>query len=252
MKWKNLMVKLVALLVVSCFLAVPAFGAQDSQALAAGYPSKASGVTATHAKLLENWGARLPKSGTYYMVKMPYEGSPNDFRFDTVDPLEVTSIKSSNASMIDFDSMVDVNPRFSVVKPGTTTISYKMSNGKSYSFVLKAIKYANPVKKLKIGDRNYASKVRSDDWKGINKEYLVGKVSVKAKPGWALKKITVEKYNSKSPTNYTAKKVKNNKKLTKNSKVKYLHVTFKNKKSKVVQTVTVAAEKWPDVPFECC
>ena len=75
-----------------------------------------------------------------------------------------------------------------VKKPGTATVTYRLK-GKQYTAKIVARKYSNPLKSLKIGGKEYASKFKGSVSANVNSEKLFGKVKVKPASGWKLKAI---------------------------------------------------------------
>lgn len=74
-------------------------------------------------------------------------------------------------------------------KPGKATITIKAKKGKKvYKKKCKVtfLKYVNPFSKLKIGGKNYTSKLKKKSDLNLNKAYLNGKVSYKLKKGYTI------------------------------------------------------------------
>ncbi len=128
-------------------------------------------------------------------------------------------------------------------KPGTAKMSFEDKQGKTYTVVLKALPYENPIKSLKITNinkgKNLAKKVNESfqytSQKGeqggliFPKKTASPKIKLEAKTGWKIKKITA-KYSGHEEY------VNNVNAQTKTMKLKeadkgaelWLHITFKN------------------------
>lgn len=91
-------------------------------------------------------------------------------------------------------------------------------------------KWVNPCKSLKLGNKDYASKYKNDQYYWFSKPSKTKKVklSVKANKGWTLKSIT---YNDGS--SYAYKKIKNNSTIKlSSSKNSSFSILFCNKKTR--------------------
>ena len=162
----------------------------------------------------------------YYLASKEWYGGVFELQ-------NVKNLKRKNISVVDADSdgcSKGCKTYYLVPKgPGKASLSYTYK-GKKYTrnFVFK--KYSNPVKSLKIGKKQLAKKFKSTYYYRTGKT-LKGKLQVKAAKNWKLQKIE-----------YNGKKVKNGAKVTYHKNKysdDYLVLTFKNKKTKVVQQVTV-------------
>ena len=101
-------------------------------------------------------------------------------------------------------------------KKGTTTLTVKIKTKKgtkTYKGKLKVVAYKNPVSKFKLGSKDLAKKFKSDTYYDYNESKKKTKVSIKAKKGWKVKKITYG-YWSTSKDKWVEKKLKNNSSFT--------------------------------------
>ena len=119
-----------------------------------------------------------------------------------------------------------------IKKAGTTKITYKFG-GKKYSVKYKVKNYVNPLKKLKIGSKNYASKFNpkalssgSDLAVASVGSMPKGKVSIKLKSGWKFVKGWYWKNN-------TMKYFKNGGKIPSGCQAIYLWVKKGNQRERL-------------------
>ena len=178
-----------------------------------------------------------------------------------------TSVKDWNHYWLDTDAVFDQeaavtmkSSKKSVVKPGssgsdfiakkagTAKITMKGKKGnkaKKYKCTVKVVKYKNPVKKFKIGKKDYTSKlnkpVYQDAWAAMKVKKGKAKISIKPKNGWKVKKIRYwwEQFDAEGNlVNQFDKKVKNNSKIAIKKGANYdsgLIITMTNKKEKLSQ-----------------
>ena len=117
---------------------------------------------------------------------------------------KITNLKSSKSSVVDAEassSSTGTFIRFSVKKKGTARITFKVKAGaKTYSYKCKVTvwPYSNPVKTLKIGNRDYASKFKTGRYYTIGKKFS-GKIKLGLKAGWTLQ--TIRTYNPQGGAN---------------------------------------------------
>ena len=176
----------------------------------------------------------IDKSVTYNLYK-------GQVRFGSVwvrNPVtnaKITGLKNSNSKVIEVTaSEDDMYPHVEIklVGEGTTKISFQYA-GKTLTQKITVRKYKNPCKLLKIGKTNYAKCFNKSGHYNHNKrtKNVTGKITIKPKKGWKLKKIEV--FNIYDGV----KKVKNNSKVTLSIKGTGtgLYAYFKNAKTGVVQ-----------------
>ena len=144
-------------------------------------------------------------------------------------------LKNSNSKVIEVTaSEDDMYPHVEIklIGEGTTKISFQYA-GKTLTQKITVRKYKNPCKLLKIGKTNYAKCFNKSGHYNHNKrtKNVTGKITIKPKKGWKLKKIEV--FNIYDGV----KKVKNNSKVTLSIKGTGtgLYAYFKNAKTGVVQ-----------------
>ena len=143
---------------------------------------------------------------------------------------KITNIKVADKKILKAYRHSDTKYEICLVpkKAGTTKVTFKYGK-KTFSMKVTVQKWVNPCKTLKLGNKNYASKFKNDQYYWFSKPSKTKKVklSVKANKGWTLKSIT---YNNGSSPSY--KKIKNNStiKLPSNKNT-YISVLFCNKKT---------------------
>ena len=148
----------------------------------------------------------------------PFSGCSTDIYSD---------LKSSNEKVLTLqktkrNGMVWVTAK--IKKTGKATVSFK-SNDEQEKFTVYVVKYANPFKSLKIGNKNYASKFKKSFAYHKIPLGTSGKLKFSIKKGWKLVNI----YKMNTSTAAVAKKIK------KGSKVKFakkdvIEIDLKNKK----------------------
>lgn len=135
-------------------------------------------------------------------------------------------------------------------KAGTTTISLVATAAgcteeQTYQFEFSARKYVNPLKTIKIGKTNYAKKFNKISAFAKKGKKLSGKLTVKVKKGWKIKKIQRVNMNQ---AYYTFKTIKNNRKVTLKGKIpQAVLVIAKNKKNGdeiYIMLECVSKESW--------
>ena len=156
---------------------------------------------------------------------------------------KITKLKSSNTKVltvkkIDNYSGIMITPK----KAGKSTITFKATKGsKTYSYkcVVKVMKYENPVKTLKIGSKNYASKFSKMDYIDLDgKKNYEGKLSIKTNKNWKVTYILI--YDAKTDK---VKEYKNNKKI-KLKKNQSLYIYFTNTKNDNHSCISILNQKW--------
>lgn len=153
--------------------------------------------------------------------------------------IKANSIKSSNSKVVSrYKYAISYNdcPYVTISKPGTATVSFKVkTGGKTYNLKTKVtvVKYTNPVKTLKVGKTNYASKFKKSNGYGLTKkDAKSGKLQIKTKANWKITKIKIIDANTGA-----AVSAKNNTVVDLNGK--WLEITFKNTKTKAVESLTL-------------
>ena len=161
------------------------------------------------------------------------------------------TVKSSKKSVIEpfYESG---HVYLSVKKKGKAKITIKnKSTKKTYKCTVKVIKYKNPFKKFKVGKLNGAKTFKT--WstgmmKSTPAKGTKAKVTIKAKKGWKVKKITLvsSKFNSSNGSFKTVtKNVKNKSTITYKggSWDQRLFVKMYNKKHKMNEEFTLCLTK---------
>lgn len=176
----------------------------------------------------------IDKSVTYNLYKGQV-GFGSVLIHNPVTNAKITGLKNSNSKVIEVTAGEDdMYPRVEIklVGEGTTKISFQYA-GKTLTQKITVRKYKNPCKLLKIGKTNYAKCFNKSGHYNHNKrtKNVTGKITIKPKKGWKLKKIEV--FNIFDGV----KKVKNNSKVTLSIKGTGtgLYAYFKNAKTGVVQ-----------------
>ena len=150
-------------------------------------------------------------------------------------------LESSKPSVAEIEKQGDPKyPYISVIakKAGTAKLTISVLESgkkKTYKMTVTVKKYSSPVKKYRIGSKNYAKKFK----KWIQSQNTVfpkkkAKVSISAAKGWKLKSIIV--YGSKKgQEDYVHKVIKNNSSFDFNkfSETDMITALFINKKTKV-------------------
>ena len=121
-------------------------------------------------------------------------------------------------------------------KPGAIKLSYRWG-GKSHTVTIRGYKYANPVKSLKIGGRQYAKKFSQTSVANLGSlsekgTCPTGKLQVVAAKNWKVKKIMVS-------TPQKTVSVKNGVKISCAKTNKEVLVCLCNSKTKVTQWVSL-------------
>lgn len=176
----------------------------------------------------------IDKSVTYNLYKGQV-GFGSVWVRNPVTNAKITGLKNSNSKVIEVTASEDASyPHLEIklVGEGTTKISFQYA-GKTLTQKITVRKYKNPCKLLKIGKTNYAKCFNKSGHYNHNKrtKNVTGKITIKPKKGWKLKKIEV--FNIFDGV----KKVKNNSKVTLSIKGTGtgLYAYFKNTKTGVVQ-----------------
>ena len=146
---------------------------------------------------------------------------------------KVTSVRSSNKKVATVKIVDCKSYNYILItkkKAGTTKITYKLA-GKTKTVTFKVCKWQNPVKTLKIGSKNYASKFKKSASAGTTIDLGGKTVKVKAASGWKVQKILAITDTG------SVKTVKNFKKLP--TTTYFVQVKLKNKNTKAVETVSV-------------
>jgi len=146
----------------------------------------------------------------------------------------ISRIKSSNTKVLTVKKSSVKNSsgvEITAKKAGKAVVSFRAKKGKntySYKCTVTVRKYTNPIKTLKLGNKNYRSQFANYDYFNLNsKKTVKGKLTVSAAKGWKLKEIQL--YNSKTQK---AKTIKNKSTVSLKNKTNTLWLTFTNTKTK--------------------
>jgi len=164
-------------------------------------------------------------------------GLPSDTRIMKVKNLKCSNPKVVSVSLTEADDRsfyITCNPR----KAGTANIQFQVKvQGKTYKYAIPytVIKYTNPVKTLKIGSVNYASKFKKSGVYIIGKKFS-GKLYITPQKGWKLDRLyTYTELDDAEPEEcMQIHKYKKGMKITVN-KGQHLSVEFKNTKGVVAR-----------------
>ena len=158
---------------------------------------------------------------------------------------KITNLKSSNKKVLTVSKKYQykyTTLNMKLKKAGTATISFKVKIGsKTYNYKCKVTvsAYTNPVKTLKIGSKNYASKFKNSSFYDLGgKKNHKGKLSITANKNWKIESIYI--YNLKTGKE---QKVKNNKSITL-KKNHTLGVSLRNKKTGKWSYVSLSNYNW--------
>jgi hypothetical protein len=176
----------------------------------------------------------------------------------SVKNIKKVKVTSSNKKIIYIGAMNGDSTGFvfTALKAGSANLTIKatLTSGKTktYKAKVKAVKYSNPVKSLKIGSKELASKLKKDMYASYKNKAESEKVSVKLKSGWTLKSIehtyykVVEKEASSGDSSDLDEtieektvKVKNGGKITYSDNEGSLIIKVYNKKTKLTETLVV-------------
>ena len=163
------------------------------------------------------------ESQTYYMNPSRNSGgSISVWGLTGSQSLKKANVKSSAPSVVKLGSVSNYNNKtdyynnnnpytsksstiyFSVGKPGTSTISFKIGS-KTYKSKVKVLKYVNPLSSLTVTGVNGGKTIHTKFNKKTEVDQKVSKsisnanITVKAKNGWAV--TYVNTYNPKTRTN---------------------------------------------------
>lgn len=157
-----------------------------------------------------------------------------------VEGAKMVTLKSSNKKVVKVAEKENVGKwiNFNARKPGTAKLTITVKKGnkiKKYTTKIKVVKYKNPVKVMKIGRKNVASKFKKQV---SNASYRTkatkAKLSIKPVSGWKLKEI---RGYSAYPVDY--KKLKNNRTFSVKKYGGVLEVDFYHVKTKVKETISL-------------
>ena len=112
-------------------------------------------------------------------------------------------------------------------KPGTVRLSY-VWKGKKHSLTLKAIRYKKPVKKLKVGSKNFAALYKRGSDRTVA---FSGTLRVEAAKGWKLRSI-----EGSTNDGWSFKKTLKNNAVVPDT-VTDIRLTFYNKTTKLTQSI---------------
>lgn len=148
---------------------------------------------------------------------------------------KVRKLKSSNKKVATVKADVGGLEITYGLRTGSTTISGTI-DGKKFSHKF-TVKYTCPVSTFKVNGKSALSTLKKKNVFVTKNTLKNKKVTIKAKKGWVITKVTNTK-NFKSST----KKIKNKTSYSTKISTKYpydgIRVTLKNKKTKVEQTIT--------------
>ncbi|MDO5538814.1 MAG: hypothetical protein Q4F83_01900 [Eubacteriales bacterium] len=164
-----------------------------------------------------------------------------------------TNVKVKNTKIAvaskngDHASMLYYGPYLKLKKTGTTKVTFDVKLGNSdkvyhCSTTLHVYKYKKPIKKLTIGGKNVASKIKLSyyDCRNLSYDYKLKsnsqnlKVKVTPASGWKVTKIM------QGADPQRAKKVKNGGTVKVRNGSEWLTVTLKHSKTKVVKTLNIS------------
>ena len=127
-------------------------------------------------------------------------------------------------------------------KPGEAKVTFKIKKGKKwkkYTSTVKVVKYKNPLKKLMIGKKNYASSFSKSLDGGATIKDKTATIKITPRKGWKVKGSIRYSYSTHDDENGTSddgyQKFRNGSKVTLHPgyKEQYLFFTMYNKKMKV-------------------
>lgn len=122
-----------------------------------------------------------------------------------------TGVKSSNKRVLKATALYSYKTNnyyldIRIKGTGKATLSYKFKNKKhKVKVTVVDYQYESPVAAFKIGSKSYLSKFKVFDFNTIKKNISGKKLTVKAAPGWKVKKITYQVINSAKGTGKTIK-----------------------------------------------
>lgn len=148
-------------------------------------------------------------------------------------------VKSSNKSVAAVEKDY---PTFELKKPGKATLTFvvtkKSGSKKTYKMTIKAVKYQNPFKSVKIGSKEYRSKFKKDVFYELEKGSGKYKVAITPAKGWKVESIIhawyrTDKNGELDYNNLVEKKVKNKSKIsiTKGKSISWVSIVMYNKKT---------------------
>ncbi len=149
--------------------------------------------------------------------------------------LKVTGTQYAKISIRNMDGFYEINVEPKKVGKATATVDYTYEGTtKPYTFTFNIKKYVCPVSSIKIGNKNYASKLKYCGTYNIGKK-VSGKLSVNPKSGWKIVDIGLDNWVSGKWT-----KIKNNKRVTlKPNTAIYVHM----KKGKLEYSISLRFQK---------
>jgi hypothetical protein len=176
----------------------------------------------------------------------------------SVKNIKKVKVTSSNKKVIYIGAMDGDSTGFvfTALKAGSANLTIKatLTSGKTktYKAKVKAINYSNPIKSLKIGSKELASKFKKDIYASYNNKTDSEKLSIKLKSGWTLKSIkhvyyeTVPNEDSSGDASEAYEtieektvKIKNGGKITYVDNEGSLIIKAYNKKTKVTETLEI-------------
>lgn len=142
---------------------------------------------------------KMPKELTlvYYPGK-PCSEITNAWEFPSRYGLVRKKCKSSDPEVVSIERSEDYGGQvafnyISIKKPGKAVLTVRAEkNGKYKTYKIKVTvkKYSNPLKKLKIGSKDLTKKFnKKNEYATMNKKPLEGKLRIKVKSGYKIKKI---------------------------------------------------------------
>ncbi len=148
---------------------------------------------------------KVPKSKTTYMYPTPWSTTKTGVTGGSIDvkgmgksqKIKKSSVKSSNKNCIEISYVASDSISYTVKKPGTAVVSFKIGN-KNYKTKVYGKKYVNPAKSVSItGVKNgsqanlagLTNKNTGSKRLALKKTVKNPKVQVTAKKGWKITQI---------------------------------------------------------------
>jgi cell division protein YceG involved in septum cleavage len=178
---------------------------------------------------------------------------------EAVKNIKNVKVKSGNTKIVYIGKMTGNNNTgfvFTALKAGSANLTIKatLTTGKTKTYKAKVnvVSYSNPVKSLKIGSKELASKLKKDMYASYKNKAESEKVTVKLKSGWTLKSIkhtyyeVIQNEDSSGDTSESYEtikektvKIKNGGKITYSDNEGSLIIKVYNKKTKLTETLEV-------------
>ena len=175
----------------------------------------------------------LTAPGDYVLINMGKKG---------VKAKDIT-VKSSNKKVLvkdkDFGTVADGKKLYPVVrvkKPGKTVLTIKVKKKhsvKKYKCRLTVKKYKSPMKKVTLEGKSLTAQFKDGTFASHKRVGSKGKISIKVKKGWKVKKIDYHYYNSKGSAR--TKKVKNNSTVKLQDGASFNYVLYNKKQNSLIK-----------------